>query len=417
MFKEVRQVQLILLLGILPGILLVLTLWIYSWAVEGMKASLHKQRSVSLRSLDVESASSTQHNFSWAIVNDENERLVKASPDWPKEFGPDRIIGFRNSLGTSTENGVEIENDASGPAILWIVKVASETRAALQSRRNFYARWESLRMLLWTAGLILVGGAFIVFVSMARKMSDVFNEMETKNLELERANRELEELGLLKSNFLALVSHELRTPLARLSGNIKQILLSNANFPDEVRKKLDEMAIEIRELSRMMGNVLDLTRLQSEDLSARMILGQIGDLLRGAVERNKMSAAGKGITFELETPETPPVNHDPYLLERILDNLLVNAIKYSKENSKIEIKIIEEGAFIQIHIKNSGHPIPESEKEKIFEKFHRLSKDSEIPGTGLGLYLVRQFIFMMGGRAWVEPLADGNRFIVTLPMG
>ncbi|HQG29707.1 MAG TPA: ATP-binding protein, partial [Candidatus Ozemobacteraceae bacterium] len=247
--------------------------------------------------------------------------------------------------------------------------------------------------------------------------ADVFNEMEVKNQELERANRNLEELGTLKSTFLALVSHELRTPLARLTGQVNLIERSAERLPDDIRRRFEEMAVEIAELGRMTKNALDLTRLQSEDLAARVELGQITSVVTMTVGRIRPLAAARDLSVELDLPETPPVSHDPYLLERILDNLLVNAVKYAIPKSIIRIHIIEEIDAIRIAVESCGPIIPAPDREKIFEKFYRGDSGTDIPGSGLGLYLVRQFILMMGGRAWVEPADAGNRFVVTLPIG
>ncbi len=418
MSGEERKVHLIILLGLLPAGLLFATLWGYEALVDGMKGNLHQQRALALRNLTGEPASGSTRPFSWAVVPPQARDFSVKSADWPENFDPEMLLRFRSSLGSASEHGIEVDHGASGPAFLWIVDHDGELRAGLQSRRNFLARLESLRVLVWISGILLAGGAFVVFVTMARKLSDVFNEMETKNLELERANRNLEELGTLKSNFLALVSHELRTPLARLSGHIQLLQKNRKELSSDTIQRFDEMAIEINELGRMTKNVLDLTRLQSEDLSARLGLGQIGQLVVAASERVKSSAKLRGIQVIVDAPETPAVNHDPYLLERILDNLLVNAVKYSIDNGKIIVRIVEADSHVQIRVESSGRIIPETEREKIFEKFHRLStNDPEIPGTGLGLYLVRQFILMMGGRAWVEALEDGNRFTVTLPLG
>ncbi|HNW36738.1 MAG TPA: ATP-binding protein, partial [Candidatus Ozemobacteraceae bacterium] len=327
------------------------------------------------------------------------------------------ILKLRSSYASETEYGVEIGIASPGPGILWIIPYGQGLRVAYQTRRSFYTRLESWRALIWTGGLLVAGMAFVLFVLVARKLADVFNEMEIKNQELERANRNLEELGTLKSTFLALVSHELRTPLARLNGQVNLIRQSSDRLPEELRRRFDEMSVEISELGRMTKNALDLTRLQSEDLAARIELGQISSVVTMTFERVKSMAAARDLLLELDLPETPPVSHDPYLLERILDNLLVNAVKYTAPKTVIRLRVVEETSAIRIEVESCGPVIPPVDREKIFEKFYRGEGDTTVPGSGLGLYLVRQFILMMGGRAWVEPVAEGNMFVITLPLG
>ncbi|NLI78486.1 MAG: HAMP domain-containing histidine kinase [Candidatus Riflebacteria bacterium] len=411
---------LLILMAAFPAILLLLTFWAYHALTEGMRESLHGQRAAALRAVPpplAEAVASGARSYATAFLASDGASLLDCSPDWPADFDVGRIQAIRQSYGSTAEAGLELAGGASGPVIVWVVPVGAGARVALQSKRTFYARLESFRVLVWTAGLLLIGGVFLLFVYLARKLSDVFFEMEVKNQELERANRNLEELGSLKSNFLALVSHELRTPLARLVGHANLIRQRAEELPEDLRKRFAEMAVEIEELGRMTKNALDLTRLQSEDLAARLTLGQIDGLVRTVAERIRPVAATRGLTLELDTAPTPPVNHDPYLLERILDNLLVNATKYSPEGGRITVAMVEEGDLVQIRVENTGIPIPPADRDRIFEKFFRREDGPDVPGTGLGLYLVRQFILMMNGRAWVEPLDDGNRFIITLPLG
>lgn len=411
-----RQIVLTLLLGFLPAVLLLLTLWFYDLFDERMRTDLHTNRSHLLKLSTAEIASGSAKSFPIGFLANDAATVTTLIGEWPSSLDAATIRRFGDSLGSATEHGVPVEGKGLEPSILWVIPVGSGSRVAVQSRRQFYGRRESLRALIWTGGLLLVGGGFALFVMVGRKLTDVFAEMETKNLELERANRHLEELGTLKSNFLALVSHELRTPLARMAGQMELLKPQVATLPPEVGRRLQEIAVDVEELNRMTKNVLDLTRLQSEDLSARMSLGQIGPLVQARVERIRSMAVTRGLDLTLETPDAPPINHDSYLLERILDNLLINAVKYSPDGGWLRVRVVEKERALEIQVENHGPMIAASDREKVFEKFHRLEGGPDVPGTGLGLYLVRQFILMMGGRAWVEPVDGGNRFVVTLPM-
>ncbi len=416
MSRPVRQVHLSLLAGLLPAVFLILALLAYNALIERMQSGLHEQRSLALRTLPTASITQQKH-YTCIFLPSDLATFTPLTGDWPDTFTITEIRRLRETLGSGTEMGIELDLPEVGPVFFWLVPVEGGYRAAIQSRISFRSRVESFRALIWIGALLLAGLAFFVYVLLARKLSDVFAEMEAKNLELERANRHLEELGKLKSNFLALVSHELRTPLARMAGHIQLIRAQDDKISPELRRRFEEMSLDIEELSRMTKNVLDLTRLQSEDLAARLDLSQVAPLVRTCVERSRPAAATRGLTIECEAPETPPVSHDPYLLERILDNLLVNAVKYSFPESTIRVLLIERESNIEICVESRGEVIPAADREKIFEKFYRIPQEADIPGSGLGLYLVRQFILMMNGRAWVEPREQGNCFIVTLPFG
>ncbi|HEY9071879.1 MAG TPA: ATP-binding protein [Candidatus Ozemobacteraceae bacterium] len=413
---RLRQIGLMLFMGFLPAAVLVVILGASDSILERMRENLHQQRTSALRVLPVEGGLSVQKSYACSILATGGEELRPVAGTWPASLDAVTLLNLRSSYASETEHGVEIGIASPGPGILWMIPTDQGYRVAYQTRRSFYARLESWRALIWTGGLLFAGVTFVLFVLVARKLADVFNEMEIKNQELERANRNLEELGTLKSTFLALVSHELRTPLARLTGQLNLIRQSADRLPDELRRRFDEMSVEIAELGRMTKNALDLTRLQSEDLAARIELGQISPVVVMTCERARTMAEARGLSIETELPETPPVSHDPYLLERILDNLLVNAVKYAAPASAIRLRVVEETAAIRIEIDSCGPVIPPGDRERIFEKFYRGEGGIDVPGSGLGLYLVRQFVLMMGGRAWVEPLADGNRFAITLPL-
>lgn len=414
---RIRQIGLMLFMGFLPAAVLAVILWTSDSIIERMRVGLHEQRATVLKTLPLEGGIAVQKSYACSLLATTTLELKHVAGEWPAVFDAETILNLRSTYATETEYGVETGIASPGPGIIWVVPTEQGLRVAYQTRRSFYTRLESWRAMVWTIGLVLSGVTFVLFVLIARKLADVFNEMEIKNQELERANRNLEELGTLKSTFLALVSHELRTPLARLTGQVNLIGRSADRLPEDLRKRFDEMAVEIAELGRMTKNALDLTRLQSEDLAARVELGQISSVVTMTFERIRPMAAARDLPLELVLPETPPVSHDPYLLERILDNLLMNAVKYAMPKSIIRLGITEEDDAIRITVDSSGAVIPAADREKIFEKFYRGDDGTDIPGSGLGLYLVRQFILMMSGRAWVEPIEGGNRFVVTLPIG
>ncbi|MBF0409513.1 MAG: hypothetical protein HQM10_19390 [Candidatus Riflebacteria bacterium] len=415
--NQIRQYSITLTLGALPAAILILILYACDLLIEKVKKELVDSRITSLKVFSGGSVASSSRPFSIVHLPVDAASYSIGIQDLPSRLNEEKIRFYGNQLPVGSETVVQIDEGEKDSLFLWIYKAKNGIWAAIQSRRSFFSRIDTLKVLIWTGGLIIVGITFILFVFIARKISEVFSEMETKNLELERANRHLEELGKLKSSFLALVSHELRTPLARLNGQVNLILPDSELLPEIMRRRFGELATDVEELNRMTRNVLDLTRLQSEELSVKSGPGQIGELITSAIDRIKPAAERKGLKFDYQELETPPVKHDQYLLERILDNLLNNAVKYSSENGKIAVSMLEHNNFVEIRVESEGHIVPENEREKIFEKFYRLENVGDnIPGTGLGLYLVRKFVLIMGGRVWVEGLETGNRFVVTLPL-
>lgn len=412
-----QQTGLLLLLAVIPAIMLIYTLWSQSKLIQVIEYLVIKQNTNYISNLSLHNFIEAKY-FYLAIVDKEFTKFLRKSADWPAIVSLSRLNKIWNEFGKNkiVEGYTDIKLDEDG-FILWMHGGNSSEdfiKVMVQTKKNFYAFVDTIKVFIWMVNLIVVGSSFLVYVFYARRISDLFFELETKNQDLEKANRSLEELSKLKSTFLAMISHELGTPLARITGNVNVIKKYINALPDNAKKKIDELFWEIEELKRLTKNALDLTRLQSDDLKARLILAQVDEFISNVVQKYIRFAKSKNIKLEISVQPTPPVYYDQYLLERCLDNLIINAIKYSNYNTTIKIYTTEFQNSVRINFENEGKPIPESERDKIFEKFYRLESNNDIPGTGLGLYLVRQFVWLMNGKVWVEPLENGNRFVLSL---
>ena len=226
-------------------------------------------------------------------------------------------------------------------------------------------------------------------------------------------------LEQLKDEFIGLVSHELRTPLTVILGSLNTVLTEEGYLSQsEVRQLLRDAAAEAESLSHLLGNLLELSRAQAEQLSLYTEPVDVGSLAQAVVERIKRQPTIH--QFSLDFPSTRPlVNADSLRLERILYNLLENAVKYSPQGGEIRLFARTEGDYLVIGVADQGIGISPSGKDKLFEPFQRLHNSAfyRDRGAGLGLVVCRRLVEAHGGRIWVESEPGrGSTFFFTLPL-
>jgi signal transduction histidine kinase len=236
-------------------------------------------------------------------------------------------------------------------------------------------------------------------------------------LEHERVER-LEELDRLKDDFLATVSHELRTPVTAVYGAAETLRMRPVDA--ETREEL--LRIVHAEATRLVELTNDLLQSTSiERGSVRLTLGDVDVLAvaADAAEAARLRAGSRPV--HLRAPAgVASVHGDPQRLRQVLTNLLDNALKYSPPAEAVELEVYETESAVRLTVRDRGDGVPPQERERIFEKFHRLDPHMRrgIGGSGLGLYIVRGLVEAMRGRVWIEPSAlgaGGTAVVVELP--
>lgn len=240
-------------------------------------------------------------------------------------------------------------------------------------------------------------------------------------LETERSTvARLEELDRLKTAFVGAVSHELRTPLTAVIG-YGEILAEYTDDPT-IEMFVDEMRREAGVLESMIGNLLDTTRLEAGMLQLNRGVVEIPEIVERAIEVVRHGHRKRKILFS-ELGERGMCSGDAARLRQVFVNLIENAAKYSPSEMPIDVSV-EWGIFtslgpvVRIIVDDHGPGIPRSQRNAIFERFHRLAADGGTPGTGIGLYLVRALVEAHGGAVEVvdQPGGEGARFVVDLPV-
>ena len=226
---------------------------------------------------------------------------------------------------------------------------------------------------------------------------------------------ELRALDEMKNAFLSALSHELRTPVTAILGLARTIENDHGRLsPDEVHEFMRRIASKASKLDRLLNDLLDLDRLRHGMLAPARRLGNIADLVRH-------------VTDELDTPdrerirldvEDVPIAIDHMQTERIIENLVINALTHTPPGSPVWISACAEGGGVLLTVEDAGPGIPADLRTAIFEPFRQAGIKPHAPGVGIGLSLVARFAESHGGGAWVEDREGGGaRFCVFLPNG
>jgi PAS domain S-box-containing protein len=226
-------------------------------------------------------------------------------------------------------------------------------------------------------------------------------------------------LDQLKDDFIGLVSHELRSPLTVIMGAINTVLSEGPHLSEEeTHQLLRDAAIESETLSHLLGNLLELSRAQAERLVLHAEAIDVNRVIQDAIEGVKRQSSAH--QFVVNAPQKlPPVYADPLRLERVLYNLLENAVKYSPQGGEVKVSVRPEEGQLVIGVSDRGVGISPADQAKLFAPFQRLeeSRPGGARGVGLGLLVCQRLVEAHGGRIWVESEPGrGSTFFFTLPL-
>jgi PAS domain S-box-containing protein len=227
------------------------------------------------------------------------------------------------------------------------------------------------------------------------------------------------ELDRMKTETLQLVSHELRTPLTSIRG-LTDVLIKFPVASDEASEMLGTIRSEAARLGELINRYLDLTRLESGAQPLRLTEMNCQQLLADCARSLSSFAAERRITLSSQvSPVELALRADAQLLTQAINNLLGNAIKYSPPETEVVVAAELDHANVMISVRDQGFGIPEEARERIFEKFYRLERDttSGVVGAGLGLPLVKEIVERHGGRITFESEpTTGSTFTIHLPL-
>ena len=225
----------------------------------------------------------------------------------------------------------------------------------------------------------------------------------------------------LRNSLLAAVSHDLRTPLASIYGSSELLVQQTHGLPAAAVDLAQSIASGARRMNAMVGNLLDMARLQSGSVQLNLQWQPLDEVVGSALQAVASIMAGHRLVISI-AHDLPLLNFDAVLVERVFCNLLENAAKYTPAGSTVTISARLSGEEVVTTIADDGPGLPPGREEALFEKFARGERESATPGVGLGLAICRAIVEAHGGRIWVDAGNGarehrGARFHFTLPVG
>lgn len=242
------------------------------------------------------------------------------------------------------------------------------------------------------------------------------NRIERMNFRLQQEQQYLQELEQLKNNFVSLISHDLKTPIAKIQAIVDRLLTQHP--PPEMQEDLKSLRSSGEELNRYIQSILKVLRVESRDFKVNKEVADINEIIEKAIQQLRPLAAEKNIRIQTELEPMFSVELDTVLIKEVLVNVIENAIKYTPTQGQISIFSSETEDSIFVKVKDNGEGIRPEDLDNVWGKFTRgKDQDMKSKGTGLGLYLVKYFIELHGGKVKLDSkVGSGTTVSFTLPL-
>jgi len=289
----------------------------------------------------------------------------------------------------------EVERNLEGafPELTMAIKLQGTTLAALEQR---FVRMDFI--ILAAISLFLAAGIVLTHRNIAREMA----------------------LAKLKSDFVSNVSHELRTPLSLIRLYAETLELGRLKSPEKYQEYYGIIRKESERLTSLINNILDFSRIEAGRKEYEFRETDMRELVHNTLDSYRYQIEQNGFAFE-ETigDDIPALKVDREAMARSLLNLVNNALKYSQDRKFIGVNLFRDNGSVKLEVVDHGIGIPETEQQKIFEKFYRVGDPlvHNTKGSGLGLSLVRHIVQAHGGDVMVDSAPGrGSKFTITLPV-
>jgi len=275
----------------------------------------------------------------------------------------------------------------------------------------------AIRSIVFVAMFILVS-MLVKSVDTEIKRKEELQEMATK---LAMTNEELRKLDNTKSEFISIASHQLRTPLTAIRGFLSLVLEgSYGKLSAEVEDVLNKVYSANNHLVDLVENLLNISRIESGRIQYQFALGDIAGTLRELSDAFSVVAKGRNLDLSFSYPEKPvaPFLMDAQKIREVVSNMIDNAIKYTQEGG-VMVRLSSDGGKVRIAVSDTGVGIAPEDLSILFQKFRRGKESGKVnvSGTGLGLYVGKNFAEAHGGRIFVESdgVGKGSTFILEIP--
>jgi PAS domain S-box-containing protein len=263
-----------------------------------------------------------------------------------------------------------------------------------------------------------VGIVYVAHDITKRRLTE--ERLRNYSQELREANRKLEALDRLKSEFVSTVSHELRTPLTSIKANVELILMKPNLLQDKKQRLLMTINSEADRLGRLINDLLDLSKIEAGTVQLRREQVSMNEILRFSLDIMLPLLQNKRLELQTSIADAlPAVSGDRDRLVQVMNNLLSNAIKFTPPGGSIAVSAWQERSRIFVSVRDTGVGIPAEDIDSIFDKFHRSGDQvmKQTEGTGLGLTIARQIVEYHGGSIRVaSTYGAGTTMTFNLPV-
>ena len=250
----------------------------------------------------------------------------------------------------------------------------------------------------------------------AGELAAAFNAMIAR---LETSFDREKELEEARKELIASVSHDLRTPLASIQAMVEAINDGVVTDSETVKRYLRTIEAEVEVLSQLIDDLFQLSRIDAGVLELHLAASSIPDLISDTLGSMSPQATAKGLRLMGSVDEeVPPVVMDERMVQRVLYNLVHNAIRHTPEDGTIHIRAQDDGTEVRIEVTDTSEGIPKKDLPRLFERFYRSerSRSRNFGGAGLGLSIAKGIVEAHGGRLWVESsVGEGSTFGFALP--
>ncbi len=265
---------------------------------------------------------------------------------------------------------------------------------------------------------VRIAGLMAQQVAVALGNAQRFAEVNRLYAELQRTYKELRRAERMRDDFTNMIVHDLRSPLTAVVGslNLAQRMIDRGGpVPPSLFERANSASEQI---GSMINTMLDVSKLEAGKMTLHQTPTDMRALIREHADLYWEQAAAEERCLTIQIADSLPlVCLDAKLIERTLDNLVHNALKFTKRNGQIDIDVTLHEQMLQIAVTDNGPGIPADQRERIFDKFAQVESAFARRGTGLGLTFCRLAVEAHGGRIWVEQApSQGSRFLFTLPL-
>lgn len=331
------------------------------------------------------------------------------------------VYDFMEHLATATDNEI------------MLLTFEKEIQQRDQEGKSKQILRESIFRNILTATVSIVLVFLVIIFLLYRKQNRINTQLtsqkkeieeqrlniEHQNEQLERRNEQLSHLNEEKNNLINILAHDLRTPINQVQGLAQLLLLENPTLPADQKDSVSKIIDSSIRLNAMIGKILDVDAIESNRVNLHIETIDINLLTKRIVNSFEKTAIKKEIQLAFSASVTPvSMKGDMLYLTEIIENLLSNALKFSRRKKSVSIEINSSQTSVILRIRDEGPGLTEDDKYKIFQKFQRLSAqptDGE-HSTGLGLSIVKKYTELMHGRIWYESeTGKGTSFYLEFP--